>query len=235
MSPAGEEAAGPERADGDEGRARRDPIARVGAVRHAYGDGRPALRGVDLAVQGGEALGLMGPNGSGKSTLLGILAGTVEPEEGRVERFPSAAGSGATADPPRRTAAVFDRSPFADSLSGMENVVRLLALRGLPVADARERGARWLDRFGLSGRTGDPVGTYSRGMRRKTDLALAFASSADLLLLDEPLEALDAGARSTLARCLEERVESGAAAVVTGHGAAFMERVCGRVDRKSVV
>ena len=229
MTAPGEDAGGAGRADSEEEGPRRDPIVRVEEVRHAYDVGRPALRAVDLEARPGEVLGLMGPNGSGKSTLLRILAGTVEPADGCVERFPEAAGHGASGGHLRRTAAVFDRSPFADSLPGRENVVRLLTLRGLSAGEARERARRWLDRFGLSGRADDPVGAYSRGMRRKTDLALAFASPAELVLLDEPLEALDAGARSTLARALEERAASGTAAVVTGHDAAFMERVCGRV------
>lgn len=210
-----------------------ETVLRVAGLRHAYGDGRAALAGVDLAVARGEVLGLMGPNGSGKSTLLRILAGGLEPDAGRVERFPAEAGGSDGARPSRsslrRTAAVSDRSPFADSLSGLENVVRLLELRGAAPAASRERASAWLGRFGLSGRARDPVGSYSRGMRRKTDLALSFAVEPDLLLLDEPLEALDAEARSTLARGLEERARAGGAAVISGHAASYMEEVCGRV------
>lgn len=200
------------------------PVARAAGIRYAWEEGRPALRGVDLEVRRGEVVGVMGPNGSGKSTFLRVMAGALEPDAGRVERFAAGSDSGR-----RRTAAVFDRSPFADSLAGRENVVRLLALRGVPEPERRERAEAWLDRFGLAARAPDPVGTYSRGMRRKTDLALAFASGADLLLLDEPLEALDAGARSALAGSLGEVAGSGRAAVITGHGATFMQEVCDRV------
>lgn len=206
--------------------ARDETVVRLVGVRHAWEEGRPALRGVDLAAQRGEVLGLMGPNGSGKSTLLRVLAGALEPDGGRVERFPSDSGAGGFL---RRTATVFDRSPFADSLGGRENVARLLEIRGLPGGEARERAAAWLERFGLAGRGEDPVGTYSRGMRRKTDLALAFAAETELVLLDEPAEGLDADARPTLARSLEERSGAGGAAVVTGHAAAFMEDACDRV------
>lgn len=226
--------------DGGAGRAAVDgpgaagePLLRAEGLRHGYGDGRVALDGVDLAVGRGEVLGLMGANGAGKSTLLRVLAGALEPDAGRVERFPSDAAAadvpGPGRDTLRRVSAVFDRSPFADSLSGLENVLRLLDLRGVPAAESRERASGWLERFGMSARAGDPVGAYSRGMRRKTDLALSFAAGAELLLLDEPLEALDVEARSTLARGLEEHADSGGAAVLSGHQAPFMESVCDRV------
>jgi len=203
---------------------REEPAVRAEGIRHAWEEGRSALRDVDLVVRRGEVLGVMGPNGSGKSTLLRVLAGALEPDGGRVERFGGGAGGAL-----RRTATVLDRSPFADSLPGRENVTRLLELRGVPGPEARDRAETWLGRFGLADRSGDPVATYSRGMRRKTDLALAFAAAGDLLLLDEPLDALDAAARSTLAGSLRERARAGGATVVTGHGAAFMEDVCDRV------
>lgn len=200
-----------------------EPEVRAEGIRHAWGEGRPALRGVDVEARPGEVLGLMGPNGAGKSTLLRVLGGALDPDRGRVVR---SAGAGSLL---RRTATVLDRSPFADSLPGRENVARLLQLRGLPGREARDRAEHWLERFGLGDRSEDPVETYSRGMRRKTDLALAFAARAELLLLDEPLGALDAGARRMLARGLRRRARAGRATVVTGHGAAFMEDVCDRI------
>lgn len=205
---------------------RRARALRTASLARSYG-GRPALRDVDLTVYRGEVLGVMGSNGSGKSTLVRVLAGALGADAGRVERFPD------EAPPPgprrRRRAAVFDRSPFAECLSGLENGEALLRLRGHGGRAARERAARWLDRFGLGGRRTDPVAGYSRGMRRKADLAAAFATGAELLLLDEPAESLDAAARDVLADSLAERASGGGAAVATGHSAGFMERACHRV------
>lgn len=202
---------------------RRETAFRLAGVRHAFPDGGPALRDVDVRCEHGRVLGLMGPNGSGKSTLLRVLAGAIDPDRGRVER---PAGGG---ESHRRTAAVFDRSPFADALGGRANVEALLGLRRLRRADARSRAETWLERFGLSDRAEDPVGSYSRGMRRKTDLAAAFASDPELVLLDEPLHGLDASARGTLGRSLEEHARDGGTAVVADHDAAFMEAACHRV------
>lgn len=200
---------------------------RTVSLSHAYPDGRRALRAVDLAGRRGEVHGVMGPNGSGKSTLLRVLAGALEPASGSVQWFPEEADRVGPAG--ARTAAVFDRSPFAESLGARENVTCLLTLRGAARREAADRAAEWLGRFGLGERLDDPVGTYSHGMRRKTDLAAALATDADLLLLDEPLEGLDAAARSTLARSLAEHAGAGGAALVTGHEAGFMERACDRI------
>lgn len=205
-------------------------VVRLERVSHSYSGDRPALRELDLVVPRGSVLGLMGPNGSGKSTLVRLLAGAVAPDEGRVERIPGRPGD--AGDPRgwlRSTASVFDRSPFAEDLGGGENAARLLSLRGLPREAARARAGEWMERFGLGERANDPVKTYSRGMRRKTDLATAFASEPELLLLDEPAEGLDAAARSELARGLARHASGGGAAVLTGHAARFVEEVCGRV------
>lgn len=196
---------------------------RVRGLCHAYSDGPRALAAVDLEGRWGEVLGLMGPNGSGKSTLLRAVARTLVPTAGSVDLSPNGTADG------ERPAVVFDRSPFADELPARENVSRLLELRGATRREARRRADAWLDRFGLPERADDPVGGFSRGMRRKTDLAAAFAAGADLLLLDEPLEGLDAPARGTLATALAEHADRGGAALLTGHSARFMERVCHRV------
>lgn len=209
--------------DASEGRRR---ALRAASLTRSYGGSRPALRDVDLTVHRGEVVGLMGPNGSGKSTLVRLLAGALDPGAGRIEPFPDEPG---TAGPRRRRAAVFDRSPFAECLSGLENGARLLALRGHPRSAARGRAGEWLARFGLQERREEPVSSYSRGMRRKTDLAVAFAAGADLLLLDEPVGALDAAARRVLTESLAEHASADGAAVVTGHVAPFMERTCHRV------
>ncbi len=204
------------------------PAFRLSDVSHAYpgGAGR-AVDGVDLTVRAGTVLGLMGPNGSGKSTLLSILATAVRPDAGRVDRLPGRVAS--VDEARRRTAVVFDGSPFAEALSGRENVIRLLDLRGVPGEAAASRADAWLARFGLEERRDDPVRAYSHGMRRKVDLAAAFAAEPDLLLLDEPLGGLDASAREELAAALAEHAADGGAAVVADHGPRFLADACDRV------
>lgn len=197
---------------------------------YRYPDGRRALDGVDLEAARGEVLGLMGPNGSGKSTLLRVVAGALEPAAGRVRRFPEEGpGDGREPARRRRTAAVFETLPFVDALSGRENLLSLLELRGCRREAAAAEVDAWLERLGLDGRAGDPVGAYSHGMRRKLALAEALASPADLLLLDEPLDGLDAPGRRTLGRALRAAADRGRTAVLAAHDAPFLEEVCDRV------
>lgn len=201
---------------------------RAASLSYAY-PGQPglALDHLELACPRSSVLGLMGPNGSGKSTLLAVLATSLRPREGRLEllgRRPAPADRVR-----RRIATVFDASPFAEALSGRENLVRLLGLRGLSADVGRRRADRWLGRFGLEGRADDPVGTYSHGMRRKTDLAAAFAAEPELLLLDEPLGGLDAAARRTLSVALRDLVERGGAAVIAEHAPDFLAAACDEV------
>lgn len=206
----------------------REAAFRASGVSHAYPRQRDAaLDRIDLSCVRGLVLGLMGPNGSGKTTLLAVLATSLRPDAGTVDLFP---GRSSTRDSARRRiAAVFDASPFADALSGRENLLRVLDLRGLDGDRARRRADRWLERFGLRERRHDPVAEYSHGMRRKTDLAAAFAADPELLLLDEPTAGLDAGARRTLAAALREHADDGGAAVVADHAPRFLEEVCGEV------
>lgn len=195
-------------------------------VGFTYPDGTRALRAAEFEVRAGHVVGLMGPNGSGKSTLLRLLATALPAGEGEIEWFPGGSRTGRLR---RRIAAVFEDAPFRDALSGAGNLRRLLGLRGLPRAEADGRAGRWLRRFRLADRADDPVGAYSHGMRRKLALAEAFASPADLLLLDEPLGGLDAAARDTLVAAVRAASADGRTIVVGGHDAEFFEDVCDRV------
>ena len=204
------------------------PAFRADRLSYAYpGRSARALDGVEAACPRGAVLGLMGPNGSGKSTLLALLATSLRPDAGRLELLgrPAPPGAGVR----RRIATVFDSSPFADALSGRENVVRLLELRGIGPGEARRRADRWLRRFGLGPRADDPVETHSHGMRRRTDLAAALAARPELLLLDEPLSGLDAASRRTLSAALEGLTDRGGAAVIAEHAPRFLASACDEV------
>ena len=152
-----------------------------------------ALAGIDLAVPAGAYAVLLGPSGSGKTTLLGALGGFVEPSAGRV----LVDGRDVTDLPPARrpTATVFQDYALFPHLSVAGNVGFGLAVRGRPRAERRAAVAAALATVGLEGFGARRVHELSGGQRQRVALARALAVGPAVLLLDEPLGALDVALR----------------------------------------
>ncbi len=199
-------------------------LVRTAALTFRYPDGRTALAGIDLSVSAGEVRGVIGPNGSGKSTLLRILAGRLSPTQGTVQPGPAA-----SAEARRGTSVVFDRLPFAEALSGRENVMHLLALRRLDEPVTSTSCGEWLQRFGIEGRADDRVAAYSSGMRRRLSLVEVFAARPRLLLLDEPTLGLDPEGRAVLTAALRQVAAAGAGVVLTSNDPGFVASASDRV------
>lgn len=152
-----------------------------------------ALAATTLAVAAGEPVALIGPSGCGKSTTLLIAAGLLRPTAGAV----TVAGEPVTA-PRRATALMLQDSGLLPWKTVEDNVSLGLLLRGESRRDARDRAHEALDRVGLSDFTRAYPRELSGGMRQRAGLARAVALDADLLLMDEPLSALDALHREDL-------------------------------------
>jgi ABC-type multidrug transport system ATPase subunit len=179
---------------------------------------RTALEPTDLRLAAGETVALVGPNGAGKSTLLSILAGALQPSEGRVERGPGA-----------RVGWVPQRPGYYDRLSARENLELFARLEEAP--EARAVTERLLAEFDLP-RDARASATLSVGNRQRLNLAVALIGSPRVLLLDEPTASLDPGQR----RRLWERVaalpeEGGAVCFATQNE----EEVAGLADRVAVL
>jgi molybdate transport system ATP-binding protein len=156
-------------------------------------------------------VGLLGPNGAGKTTLLRILAGLLVPDEGRVVLDGRVLDDTATGDhvpaEARPVGVVFQNYVLFPHLSALENVAFGLRARGVPKAEARARASEWLDRVGLSEfRTSKPK-QLSGGQAQRVALARALATEPRLLLLDEPLAALDASTRLETRRELRRQLD----------------------------
>jgi len=179
-------------------------------------DARVALRlgalhlDAELAVGSGELVVLLGPNGAGKTTLLRALAGLVPLEAGRVLL------DGAVLEAPaerirvptehRPVGMVFQDYLLFPHLTALDNVAFGLRAHGLPRAEARRRASAWLERVGLAAHTAAKPKALSGGQAQRVALARALATDPRLLLLDEPLAALDAGARVELRRELRRHL-----------------------------
>ena len=176
---------------------------------------------VDVAVAAGEVVAVVGPNGAGKTTLLECLSGSTVADHGkvtiagRVVDDPAAGVFVSAAD--RRVGMVFQDYLLFEHLSALENVAFGLRARGIRREDARVRATEWLKRVGLEEFAAKRPGAMSGGQRQRVALARALITEPDLLLLDEPLAALDAGARHDTRRDLKRHLAefAGACIVVT--------------------
>jgi thiamine transport system ATP-binding protein len=178
-------------------------------------DGVPAVVDADLDVGEGRVLAVLGPSGCGKSTLLRAIAG-LEPATGRV-RWREQDVS-ATPTHRRGFALMFQDGQLFPQLTVSRNVAYPLRIRRTPRAVMSARVADLLDLVGLSGFAERLPTTLSGGERQRVALARALAAAPRLLLLDEPLSALDAGLRTRLAEDLRRiLVESGTTAVMVTH------------------
>jgi molybdate transport system ATP-binding protein len=165
-----------------------------------------------LSVATGELVVLLGPNGAGKTTLLRALAGLVPLDGGRVMLDGTVLddpGARVRVPPERRPVGfVFQDYLLFPHLSALENVAFGLRARGVARREAHARAAGWLERVGLADRAGVRPRALSGGQAQRVALARALATGPRLLLLDEPLAALDAGARAELRRELRRHLAS---------------------------
>jgi molybdate transport system ATP-binding protein len=155
---------------------------------------------VDLRVADGEVLAVLGPNGAGKSTLLRVLAGLLPPSEGHVTVDGTVWEDAHTHRPAhrRQLGMVFQDALLFPHLTVGENVAFGLRTRGVHRARARTTAAAWLARVGLEGLDDRRPAQLSGGQAQRAALARALVGDPALLLLDEPLSALDARTRLTV-------------------------------------
>jgi ABC-2 type transport system ATP-binding protein len=182
-----------------------------------------ALSALDLAVDEGEAFGYLGPNGAGKSTTIGLLLGFLRPTAGRAEIF----GMDVRRDAEQlhgRLAYVGTGASLWPSLTGREALRFLANLHGSVDEAYREE---LLERFQLE--PDKKVRAYSDGNRQKVLLVAAFATRADLLLLDEPTRGLDPLMEQVFQECVREAHARGQTIFLSSHILSEVDAVCEKV------
>ena len=159
---------------------------------------------LQLAVAAGETVALVGPNGAGKTSCLHAIAGLLCVDRGRITLGDQVldGGPGGRWLPPeaRSVGVVFQEHVLFPTMSVLDNVAFGLRCRGTPRSQARATAAAWLERVGIASHRDARPERLSGGQAQRAALARALASSPRLLLLDEPLAAVDASARLELRR-----------------------------------
>src|SRR5437868_6085510 len=159
--------------------------------------GPRAVDGIDLEVAPGEIYGFLGPNGAGKSTTVHMLTTLLPPTSGRAR----VAGFDIVRQGPQVRSAIgaaLQEAALDPLLTGREHLRLQTSLHGLPRDERNKRGQELLERVGLVLAADRRVSTYSGGMKRRLDLALALAHRPRILFLDEPTTGLDPQSRNAL-------------------------------------
>jgi ABC-type multidrug transport system ATPase subunit len=175
---------------------------RLEDVSYRYGRGRWVLRGVTVELPTGGVVVVLGRNGAGKSTLLQLAAGVLHPSVGRVSDRPGPIGW------------VPERFPAEQPFTVERYLTAMARLHAVP--DPAPVG-RWIDRLGLTPYRSTRLSELSKGTAQKVGLAQALIPGPRLLVLDEPWEGLDAGARELVPDLVGEVVAAGGSVLISDH------------------
>jgi ABC-2 type transport system ATP-binding protein len=202
-------------------------MLRVENLRKRFGKVQ-AVDGVSFEVAGGEIFGLLGPNGAGKTTTISMITGLLRPDEGRT----LFEGVDITADPLRfksRLGVVPQETALYEELTAKENLRFWGGLYGLGGSKLDSAVERTLAQVGLDARAGDPVKTYSGGMKRRLNLALGLVHGPRAVLLDEPTVGIDPQARMNILEVVRALARAGTAVLYTTHYLEEAETLCDRI------
>lgn len=203
------------------------PAVELKNVAKRYGE-IIAVDGVSLKINRGEIFGLLGPNGSGKSTTLKMLLGLVHPDEGSV----TVLGIPVEQDPvavKRMIGYVPEAPRLYEFLTGIEYLDFIGDVYGMAAEDKKNRINEYLRAMQLEGREGDMITSYSEGMKQKIALISAFLHKPKLLIMDEPLNALDPRSARIVKDFLQELKKQNVSAILSTHVLEIAQAMCDRI------
>lgn len=203
------------------------PVLAIRSLRKQFGQ-HVAVDDLSLDVPAGTMLGLLGPNGAGKTTTLAMATGLLQPDAGSAWVL----GADVWQDPAAakgRMGVLPDGIRMFDRLTGAELLRYSGLLRGLGESEVRDRATELLEALGLTEAGSTLVVDYSAGMKKKIGLACALIHAPRLLILDEPLEAVDPVSGQTIRQILRAFVAGGGTVVLSSHVMELVESLCDRV------
>jgi ABC-2 type transport system ATP-binding protein len=188
-------------------------------------DGKPAVKGVDIAVPEGSIYGILGPNGAGKTTTLRMLLGIIDPDSGTRSMLGHAE--------PLQAANLVGYLPeergLYPAMTARDSIAFMGALRGLPLAVGRARAEGLLKDNGLGDYVDKPIRSLSKGMAQTVQLFGTIVHRPKLIVLDEPFSGLDAINQGRLEGLIREEAAGGATIIFSTHVIAHAERLCERI------
>lgn len=205
----------------------RPVVVEVDKVRKTFGS-REAVKGVSFTIGKGEIFGLLGPNGAGKSTTINMMCGYLEPTSGdtRIE------GLSITKQPQKvkRTIGVVPQEiALYKDLTSMENLAFFGEIYGLSPRERKTRAEEVLSFVGLYERRDEPVKTFSGGMQRRVNMAMAMIHQPTFLMMDEPTVGVDPQSRENIFDTIEKLRDQGITILYTTHYMEEAERLCNHI------
>ncbi len=200
---------------------------RVDNVVKSFG-GLMAVKGVSFSVERNQILGLLGPNGSGKSTIMKTIVGIVKPDGGSI----TVQGVNVAADPigVKRIVGFVPESPrLYEFLSGIEYLDFVATVHGLSPDTKRERITEFLKALDLEGRENELIHGYSQGMKQKLAIIAGLMHRPQILILDEPLNALDPRSARIVKDLIHRLRDDGVPTVFSTHVLEIADAICDRI------
>ncbi len=187
-----------------------------------------AIDGVSFSIERGEVLGLLGPNGSGKSTLMKIIVGILKPDAGSIQ----VNGVDVATDPiaVKRMVGFVPESPrLYEFLSGIEYLDFVAEVHGLEASAKQERIGEFLKALDLEGRENELIHGYSQGMKQKLAIIAGLLHRPQILVLDEPLNALDPRSARIVKDLIHRLRDDGIPTIFSTHVLEIADAICDRI------
>jgi len=188
--------------------------------------GHVAVRDLSFSVPAGGIFGLLGPNGAGKSTTIRMIMDIIEPDEGKISLFGSAASS---RDLSARVGFLPEERGLYKKMKILEHLAFLGEVKGMRVSDAKSKADKWLQRLGLGDWGQKKVEDLSKGMQQKVQFAGALIHDPELVILDEPFSGLDPVNLQVMKDVVVEIARSGRTVLFSTHIMEQAERMCDRI------
>lgn len=187
-----------------------------------------ALDGLDLAVDEGTLLGFVGPNGAGKSTTINIISGLIKKDAGEV-RLLGEEIKPTDFEYKRSVGFVLENPRYIEKLTGREYLQFVASMYGIDDSDAKLRIEELLDFFDLEKKKSARIESFSAGMKKKMSLAAAMIHRPKILVLDEPLEAIDPISAKAIKDNLKLMVQAGTTVLLSSHVLDTVEKLCDEI------
>ena len=187
-----------------------------------------AVKGVSFTLESNQILGLLGPNGSGKSTLMKSMVGIIKPDTGTI----TVEGFNVASNPieVKRIIGFVPESPrLYEFLSGIEYLDFVATVHGLSPEVKRERIPEFLKALDLEGRENELIHGYSQGMKQKLAIIAGLLHKPRILILDEPLNALDPRSARIVKDLIHKLRDDGVPSVFSTHVLEIADAICDRI------